>query len=269
LLLLALAIIAAWPALLAPLGRLYVIACGTLLDGMPVGHHYPPLLVAFLAPPVTFVLGRASVTLAGQITGHRRLDRRLRARRLEAAGQPDCVVTADLDVYAFCGGLLRPRIYLSRGLLELLDADETEAVLAHERHHLRRRDPLRFFASNLLTLLAPAFPVLNALDRWVRIRAELAADGAALKCQPPEVLTSAMLKVMRSNSDVTLRPASVGLSPTEARISALLGRPVRFDLAASDILVSLLTFAALSTVVVWLAFQTLSSAPLCTTCPPF
>jgi Zn-dependent protease with chaperone function len=267
--LLGLGVIAAWPALLGPLGRLYVIGCRMLLDGLPVGHHYPPLLVALLAPATTFVIARALVELARQVAGHRRLDRRLRARQSKGTRLADCVVTTDLAVFAFCGGLLRPRIYLSRGLLEILDGGEAEAVLAHERHHLRRRDPLRFFVTNVLTLLAPVFPALIAFERWVHIRAELAADRAALECQAPEVLASALLKVMRSNWSAAPAGPGAGLSPTDARISALLGRPARFNLPASDLLVSLLTAAALTTTAVWLTFQTLPNPPACPTCPAF
>lgn len=44
---------------------------------------------------------------------------------------------------AWCGGLWRPQIYLSRGLLSRLDGEQLQVVLAHERAHAARRDNLQ------------------------------------------------------------------------------------------------------------------------------
>lgn len=49
----------------------------------------------------------------------------------------------DVTPIAFTAGLLRPSIYLSRGLFFSLGREEQEAVLAHELAHVQRRDPLR------------------------------------------------------------------------------------------------------------------------------
>ncbi|MFC6720308.1 M48 family metalloprotease [Halovenus amylolytica] len=44
-------------------------------------------------------------------------------------------------------------ILITKGLLELLDDDELQAVIAHESYHLKNRDPLRSFLASLLGLL--------------------------------------------------------------------------------------------------------------------
>ena len=56
-------------------------------------------------------------------------------------------VVASDEVLCFCIGLLRPRIVVSTGLVELLDQAELEAVLAHEASHQRRRDPMRLMVA--------------------------------------------------------------------------------------------------------------------------
>jgi Zn-dependent protease with chaperone function len=45
--------------------------------------------------------------------------------------------------FAWCCGLLRPRVVVSRGLAELLSEAELDAVVAHERAHALRFDNLR------------------------------------------------------------------------------------------------------------------------------
>jgi hypothetical protein len=44
---------------------------------------------------------------------------------------------------AFCAGLLRPRVFVTGGMVAALADEELEAVLVHEAEHARRRDPLR------------------------------------------------------------------------------------------------------------------------------
>jgi len=92
-----------------------------------------------------------------------------------------CIVIAGERPVAFCAGLLRPRVHLSRGALAQLSEPELEAVVAHELHHVGGRDPLRLL---LLRSLADALfflPVLKEMTaRYVALR-ELAADEAAVE----------------------------------------------------------------------------------------
>ena len=70
------------------------------------------------------------------------------AEPLGIADRLQVIVTA--DALAVTHGLVRPRVAVSTGLIEALDASELTAVLVHERHHLRRRDPLRLLIERLL-----------------------------------------------------------------------------------------------------------------------
>lgn len=86
---------------------------------------------------------------------------------------------ASAEPIAFTAGLLRPRIFLSRGLFASLSREEQNAVLAHEIAHARRRDPLRCFVVQLIfeALFVPAS------QRWTnRYRAlrEVKADLSAI-----------------------------------------------------------------------------------------
>lgn len=276
----AIAAIALWPTVLAPLGRMYVIACRSLLADVPLGHHYPPLLVAFIVPIILALLIACVIAGIRQVVGQRQLSAALGGRRWypdETANQTvkalahsrDVIVTSDHEIYAFCGGLLRPRVYLSRGILSILDNDEIDALIRHERHHLRRRDPARIFVAGLLRGLAPVLPVLATFDQWVRVRVELAADRAALAGQPPEVLASTMLKVMRGLPASGLAAIVTGISPTDARIAALLGKPVSVEVDRRDVFLSGLLLIECAVVIVWLAYQALPNPPFCAVCPAF
>lgn len=82
---------------------------------------------------------------------------------------------------AFTHGLFRPRIYISKGLIDSLDRPELKAVILHELHHKRRFDPLRFL---LYSMLADTFfyvPLLKDLLCSLRIKKEAEADEAACR----------------------------------------------------------------------------------------
>jgi Zn-dependent protease with chaperone function len=119
---------------------------------------------------------------------------------------------------AFCAGLLRPRIYISRGALELLGAAEFWAVIEHERHHARRHDPLRLACTRVLADALFFVPSLRGLIRRQHSLAEIGADEAAVAAAggDPTALASAMLRF--SDADGS---GGEGLAPE--RIDHLVG----------------------------------------------
>ncbi len=93
------------------------------------------------------------------------------------------VVFADKRPVAFTAGLIRPRIFLSSALRDLLDEEELRAVVVHESGHLEARDPLRtllitFFCD--LYLFLPIAPILKAASRF---KTEQRADARAVGFQ--------------------------------------------------------------------------------------
>ena len=123
---------------------------------------------------------------------------------------------------AFCAGVMRPRIFLSTGLLSRLSADELEAVLRHEAWHARRRDPL-LGALGVAARRALFFlPDSGELFRRVLATRELEADDAAvLAMGTPYPLASALHKALRwSAASAPTMPG--GFSSLDARIDHLL-----------------------------------------------
>ena len=86
------------------------------------------------------------------------------------------------DPQAFCLGWLRPRIFLSRGMLRMLTAGELNVVLAHEQGHARRRDALRLaLAASLSLLYGPRLRGL-LLSELVLAMEQACDEAAATTC---------------------------------------------------------------------------------------
>lgn len=136
--------------------------------------------------------------------------------------QDQLLVVVDGDArYAVTVGLIRPRVFISTALVGLLEPDELEAVLRHEAHHLRQRDPLRHLlgrAARRALFFAPM--VSNLWDRYLTA-AELAADGAAIEAQGRLPLARALLKLFAAErGPARLVPGADSLA--DLRIASLI-----------------------------------------------
>ncbi len=270
--LLTIAAIAIWPGLLFPIARAYVEFSFHHPAATPFAIHYPPYVVATVLlwlVPAILIVGALSLR---QALGQLRLDRCLRGAHLqpddeyvaltqEAGIEGRFVVVADSTPFAFCAGFFRPAVYVSSGLLEMLDIDEIEAVLLHEASHLHRRDPLRLFLLNLMHATLAPLPVVETLCERARIGIELAADRAALAMVPVPTLAGAVLKVARAGS-LRAQLTVAELSAGEARIDALLGRPVNLAFGRRDLVLTALVLLTIAGVLLHLW-----SIKLCPICP--
>ena len=210
-------------------------------------------------PASVLVLVVGSVAVAAVILSLRAVVRQLRASRrlergLELLGPVpgmarSHVVNGDAP-QAFCIGLLRPRIYVSKAALEVLGDDERAAVFAHEAHHARRRDPLRLLVARALAEGLFFLPAVRRLPERYAALAELAADDAARAATGGRrALASALLAFDEHPS-----PAAVGIAPE--RVEHLLGRRLRWELPTLVLLGALATIAAFVAVTLRLAEAT-------------
>lgn len=110
----------------------------------------------------------------------------LRYSRRAHQGQPEpgghslplTVLNSRAPVLALAG-VMRPRVIVSRRVLETLSAEELEAALAHERAHRKSGDNLKRLALLLAPDILPFWRPLARLDRcWARW-IEWAADDEA------------------------------------------------------------------------------------------
>ena len=124
---------------------------------------------------------------------------------------------------AFTGGLLRPRIYLSLGLIEALSQAELQTVLLHELAHLEKKDPLKLLAARFVADALWFIPLARRLASTFADAAEKAADDhAVVYSRRPLDLASAIVKVAKEG--LALKPApSLGSLSVEERVMRLLG----------------------------------------------
>ena len=148
-----------------------------------------PLLVALGVEALIVVV--FSTTIARQAVRQRALRKRLPGRSMMVHGSEVFVMPTSRPL-AFCVGLLRPRIYLSEGLLGDLSASELLSVVAHERHHARRRDPLRAVVAKATAQALWFVPTVKTAASTQATIAELAADQFAIRTAGAQPLASAL-----------------------------------------------------------------------------
>lgn len=142
------------------------------------------------------------------------------AQRAALAGRVD--VVADAQPYSFTYGLTRPRVAVSSGLVAVLSVEELEAVLHHERYHLRNADTVKAVIARAATSAFFFLPVLRHLgDRYLSGR-ELAADRAAMRATANRAIAGALFKVLDGPSWTDLdAAAALGGGVLDRRVAQL------------------------------------------------
>lgn len=155
-------------------------------------------------------LPRAIPTAAVETTG-----RRVGARRL--------TYLETITPVAFCIGLLRPGIVISRGAVHTLGPAALAAVLAHEVHHQRHFEPVR---RALRSAAASVWFYLPLVRWWAAGReeaSELAADRHAIQLVGRRALARALLV----GTDLAPAWPVAGFAGSLApRVAQLLGDPL-------------------------------------------
>jgi hypothetical protein len=170
--------------------------------------------LAALGLMVTAMVVRETVS---ELFAAARLQKRLARRKPRP--MRGALVIDDPRPRAFCAGLLRPRVYVSTGAVAALDDAGLDALLAHEDHHARRRDPLRLATGRVLARSLFLMPGLGELIERQQSLAELSADENAVRAAPAN--RSGLASAMLSLSETDVPGHSVGIDP--ARVDFLLG----------------------------------------------
>ena len=132
------------------------------------------------------------------------------------------LVDAD-EEFSFTYGLTHPRVAVSRGLLEAVTAQQLEAVLVHERYHVRNLDPLKVVLSRVLSSAYFFLPALAGLRQRYSAASELAADRKAIRACGRSSLAGALHRVVRGPawSELSTAAAIGGPELLELRVEQL------------------------------------------------
>ena len=125
---------------------------------------------------------------------------------------------------AFCFGIRNPKIYISTGLVQLMNKKELEVILRHEKYHLEHKDTLTLLLASVIESLFPFFPVVSDFIRVYRTDRELAADKAAITTSIDKFTMKEVLKKLLLYDPVAhpaYLPAIMSIDTLEARIRSM------------------------------------------------
>jgi len=143
------------------------------------------------------------------------------------------IVEEDAPLLAM-SGLFQPRLFISRGVLRVLPADELEAALAHENAHRISRDNAKRFLLLLAPDIFPFLRPLRALERnWAKFT-EWAADDQATAGDSRRALSlaAALVHVARMGAAPRLPFLSTSLLACDRDLSARVNRLLRITPSA-------------------------------------
>lgn len=112
----------------------------------------------------------------------------------------DVRVLETLAPLAYCLPGLRHRVVLSEGTLANLDGEELDAILAHERSHLRARHDLVLEAFVAVNQAFPRVVRSTSALGSVQLLVELLADDSAVRVTGPKPLARALVACSGSSA---------------------------------------------------------------------
>lgn len=236
-------------------GGLSMIGALLTLGLLPFGDHLIAGIVGAVAEPraVDFwhVLALCSAVLLG---GHLLLnlaltfaraerDRRRHAtlvRLLSSIHDSGARLLDTAAPVAYClPGPLRSITVLSAGLVDLLVPEELDAVIAHERAHVRQRHDLVLIAFRAWSASLPWFPIAYRAEREVGTLVEMLADDDARGEVDDRVLARAIVLVGSASAAGPNLPAlAPETAPDVIRARVLRLSSGRLPLAAEAALVA-------------------------------
>lgn len=194
-------------------------------------------------PPDVSLLHTFSLSAAVLLTAHLLLNlaltsersRRQRHRHMEllrllSSPLPDEPATRIIDhpaPAAYCLPGARSVTVLSEGMIELLSPDELEAVIAHERAHLRQKHHLLLDAFRSWKRALPWFPIATRAQDAVALLVEMLADDTARRTSGDAALADAIRIVDSTGSAGAALGAPKDPRTPKQRRTALLAREER------------------------------------------
>jgi hypothetical protein len=192
---------------------------------LPAGHGAAggtAVATAGLLLAAAVVVWAGGWVASGLARGRRQ--RREHAAFLEAAGRPDRALGAVIldhgEPAAYCVPGGRPHIVVSTAALAALGPGQLQAVLAHERAHLRGRHHVALATASGLGRAFPHVPLLAQAGAQLAVLAEMAADDAAARRHDPGELAAALVILARTGARTAA--LNVGGPAAIARIQRLL-----------------------------------------------
>jgi beta-lactamase regulating signal transducer with metallopeptidase domain len=210
-----------------------------------LGETGKALLLVFMSFSFLYALTRTALRIIRTLSFLDRAERN--AVRHKDISRPSLLenvtVFDDRLPLAFTGGFLKSRMFLSTKLVDILGENELRAVILHEFHHQKSKDPLKGLAVSFISDFLFFLPVGSFLKKIFHLTSELSADAHSIDSQvDPLDLASSLLKVQRLNGPA----ASWFFDPTTERAKYLLGQPSRVPLPLRKAFLTIILLAVLA-----------------------
>ncbi|MFI0412423.1 M56 family metallopeptidase [Actinomadura sp. 3N508] len=226
------------------------------LRGCLPHHRDEAIIMAAAASLVLLVACCARVAhglpRVGRAVRHRRRHREmLRLVATEHEGHEDVLVLDHPVPVAYSLPARRKAIVVSTGAQELLSAEEFDAVLVHERAHVRQRHHALLLMLDLVHALLPWPPTVRRAKKNLPLLLEMAADDAAARACGRRTLVDALHRLAATPGVAgalgAAGPSTGGLAERVLRLETTeVSRPRRAAKAAASAFVTLAVAAPLA-----------------------
>lgn len=168
----------------------------------------PHLVPNTLTSVLVFILIIGVISFMVQLSRTRRLISKLLLNRIspsvklqrmnKALGlEGKIFIIKDGNLFSFCFGILKPRIIISDGLIKSLSYKELEAVLLHEKAHLKNFDPLKMIIGKTIASMFFFLPIFSELNKNMNATNEILADRFTINAQQnASYLKGALRKIL-------------------------------------------------------------------------
>lgn len=219
--------------------QLFITTCGEILKNINQHVHFNPngvvssfvLLIAFIGTSMT--VWRLKMFLSE----HRRLNQlktndhipKKLGRIVEKHQLEDGMISViyDTRLVAYTVGLLKPKIVVSKALVNKLTEKQLEAVILHELYHLKSFHVFWLLISRLVSSMLFFVPLIDYLARQLQTEFELMADAFVIEKQKTRhyLCESLALHLQYTSKAVP----NFATSPIEKRVESLVGDKHHFE----------------------------------------
>jgi hypothetical protein len=206
-------------------------AAAVLFTG-PLPAH-ATLFNAFLLSAAVLLTAHLLLNLAlTSVRSRNQRHRHMELLRLLSSPMPDAPSTRVIDhpaPAAYCLPGARSVTVLSEGMIDLLSPPQLDAVVAHERAHLRQKHHLLLDAFRSWKRALPWFPIATRAQDAVALLLEMLADDTARRDSGDAVLAQAIRLVDDTGQAGAALGAPKDRRTPEQRRSALVARESRLE----------------------------------------
>lgn len=223
---------------------------------LTIHYHFPPPLIILMLFSVTITFSlffiqvyKTRKYIKNILKNITPLPFKIRRIAKELGIENKLVVTKSGNFTSFCFGLFYSRICLNLKFVSSLTKEELRAVLLHEVHHLKNKDPLKILIAQTLQSLLFFLPISKDFQNHYLLSQEIAADKEVLKQTRVFALRNALIKsIDLPEANFALAQFSEHNLEQRVKILTATSNQVTFKLSASRLIMSVfvVTFYFLS-----------------------